>query len=121
MAADSFDGRTRELADGNRIPVLGLGVWQVPNGRECVNAVLWALEFGYRHIDTAQAYGNEASVGEALRRSHTSRAGVHHHQVPAVTPERRDWGRGQPETAWSRIRRPVPRPLARGRTNASVA
>ena len=46
MAADSFDGRTRELADGNRIPVLGLGVWQVPNGRECVNAVLWALELG---------------------------------------------------------------------------
>jgi diketogulonate reductase-like aldo/keto reductase len=68
MPADGFDGRTRELADGNRIPVLGLGVWQVPNGRECVNAVLWALEFGYRHIDTAQAYGNEASVGEALRR-----------------------------------------------------
>ena len=48
MAADSFDGRTRQLADGNRIPVLGLGVWQVPNGRECVNAVLWALEYGYR-------------------------------------------------------------------------
>jgi hypothetical protein len=69
MAAASFDGRTRELADGNRIPVLGLGVWQVPNGRECVNAMLWALELGYRHIDTAQAYGNEASVGEALRRS----------------------------------------------------
>jgi diketogulonate reductase-like aldo/keto reductase len=59
MAADSFDGRTRRLADGNRIPVLGLGVWQVPDGRECVNAVLWALELGYRHIDTAQAYGNE--------------------------------------------------------------
>ena len=69
MAADSFDGRTRRLADGNQIPVLGLGVWQVPNGRETLNAVLWALQLGYRHIDTAQAYGNEASVGEALRRS----------------------------------------------------
>jgi len=67
MPADSFDGRTRELADGNQIPVLGLGVWQVPNGRECVNAVLWALEFGYRHIDTAQAYGNESSVGPSNR------------------------------------------------------
>ena len=49
------DGRARLLADGNYIPLLGLGVWQVPNGPECVNAVRWALELGYRHIDTAQA------------------------------------------------------------------
>jgi len=59
----------RALADGNEIPLLGLGVWQVPNGPECVNAVRWALELGYRHIDTAQAYGNEESVGQALRES----------------------------------------------------
>ncbi len=51
------------------MPVLGLGVWQVPNGRECVDAVRWALELGYRHIDTAQAYGNEESVGQGLRES----------------------------------------------------
>ena len=51
------------------MPMLGLGVWQVPNGAECVNAVRWALELGYRHIDTAQAYGNEESVGRALRDS----------------------------------------------------
>jgi diketogulonate reductase-like aldo/keto reductase len=51
------------------MPLLGLGVWQVPNGRECENAVRWALELGYRHIDTAQAYGNEESVGRALRDS----------------------------------------------------
>jgi 2,5-diketo-D-gluconate reductase A len=49
--------------------MLGLGVWQVPNGAECVNAVRWALDLGYRHIDTAQAYGNEESVGKALRDS----------------------------------------------------
>jgi 2,5-diketo-D-gluconate reductase A len=49
--------------------MLGLGVWQVPNGAECVNAVRWALDLGYRHIDTAQAYGNEESVGRALRDS----------------------------------------------------
>ena len=60
---------TRELNDGTSIPLLGLGVWQVPNGEECVNAVLWALEAGYRHIDTAQAYENEESVGEGIRRS----------------------------------------------------
>jgi diketogulonate reductase-like aldo/keto reductase len=60
-------GEQRTLADGTRIPVLGLGVWQVPDGAECVRAVRWALEAGYRHIDTAQAYGNEGSVGQALR------------------------------------------------------
>jgi 2,5-diketo-D-gluconate reductase A len=49
--------------------MLGLGVWQVPDGPACVNAVRWALELGYRHIDTAQAYGNEHSVGVALRES----------------------------------------------------
>jgi 2,5-diketo-D-gluconate reductase A len=63
------DGRARVLADGNEIPLLGLGVWQVPESRECVDAVRWALELGYRHIDTAQAYGNEQSVGEGLRQS----------------------------------------------------
>jgi 2,5-diketo-D-gluconate reductase A len=65
--------RTRSLADGNAIPLLGLGVWQIPNGSECVNAVRWALELGYRHIDTAQAYGNEESVGRALRESGIAR------------------------------------------------
>jgi diketogulonate reductase-like aldo/keto reductase len=63
------DGRARVLADGTLMPMLGLGVWQVPDGPECVNAVRWALEAGYRHIDTAQAYGNEESVGRALRDS----------------------------------------------------
>jgi diketogulonate reductase-like aldo/keto reductase len=48
----------------------------VPNGRECVDAVRWALELGYRHIDTAQAYGNEESVGQGLRESGVPRAEV---------------------------------------------
>jgi diketogulonate reductase-like aldo/keto reductase len=65
--------RARSLADGNSIPLLGLGVWQIPNGPDCVNAVRWALELGYRHIDTAQAYGNEESVGRALRESGIAR------------------------------------------------
>jgi diketogulonate reductase-like aldo/keto reductase len=63
------NGKARVLADGNEIPLLGLGVWQVENGRACVDAVRWALELGYRHIDTAQAYGNEESVGQGLRES----------------------------------------------------
>ena len=70
------DGRVRLLADGNEVPMLGLGVWQVPNGPECVSAVRWALELGYRHIDTAQAYGNEDSVGRALRDSGIAREEV---------------------------------------------
>src|SRR5271170_5176684 len=64
------------LSDGNRIPRLALGVWQVPDGKSCVDAVLWALEAGYRHIDTAQGYGNEASVGKALRQSGLAREDV---------------------------------------------
>ncbi|MBV8528193.1 MAG: aldo/keto reductase [Candidatus Dormibacteraeota bacterium] len=63
------DDRTLVLADGNAIPRLGLGVWQIPDGPSCVDAVRWALELGYRHIDTAQAYGNEESVGRGLRES----------------------------------------------------
>jgi diketogulonate reductase-like aldo/keto reductase len=68
--------QTRALADGHTIPVLGLGVWQISNGPECVNAVRWALEAGYRHVDTAQAYGNEDSVGRALRESGVPREDV---------------------------------------------
>jgi 2,5-diketo-D-gluconate reductase A len=64
------------LADGATIPTLGLGVWQVPDGPETENAVRWALELGYRHIDTAQAYGNEESVGRALRGSGVPREEV---------------------------------------------
>jgi diketogulonate reductase-like aldo/keto reductase len=68
-AAVTADGRARVLVDGNEIPFLGLGVWQVPEGRQCEDAVRWALEAGYRHVDTAQAYGNERSVGRGLRGS----------------------------------------------------
>lgn len=67
------DGRGRILADGTVMPLLGLGVWQVPDGPTCVDAVRWALELGYRHIDTAQAYGNESSVGQALSDSSVPR------------------------------------------------
>jgi diketogulonate reductase-like aldo/keto reductase len=57
------------LNDGRRIPQLGLGVWQIRAGAACETAVLAALEAGYRHIDTASLYGNEESVGAAIRRS----------------------------------------------------
>jgi diketogulonate reductase-like aldo/keto reductase len=62
-------GTRLRLNDGHGIPVLGLGVWLTPNGKVCETAVQTALEVGYRHIDTAAIYGNEESVGAALRRS----------------------------------------------------
>jgi 2,5-diketo-D-gluconate reductase A len=65
-----------ELGDGHRMPLLGFGVWQVDNSRECADAVRWALEAGYRHIDTAQAYGNEEAVGRGLRESGVPREEV---------------------------------------------
>jgi 2,5-diketo-D-gluconate reductase A len=112
---------THALADGSSIPVLGLGVWQVPDGPECENAVRWALEFGYRHIDTAQAYGNEESVGRALRDSRVARDDVFittkffpRHRDPAGELERSlkrlgvdqvdlyiiHWPQGGPTWAW---------------------
>jgi 2,5-diketo-D-gluconate reductase A len=63
------DGRARVLADGREMPLLGLGVWQITDEAECADAVRAALEAGYRHIDTAQEYGNEESVGRGLRDS----------------------------------------------------
>ena len=71
MAIDalSADGRARVLSDGHQMPLIGLGVWQIPDGPPCVDAVRGALEAGYRHIDTAQSYDNEQSVGDGLRQS----------------------------------------------------
>ncbi|MHB8512275.1 MAG: aldo/keto reductase [Actinomycetota bacterium] len=65
-----------KLNDGSVMPMLGLGVWQVPKGLECVDAVRWALELGYRHIDTAQAYGNEESVGIGIAQSEIPREDI---------------------------------------------
>ena len=73
MSSEGMAMEFAKLADGNQLPMLGLGVWQVADGATCENAVRWALELGYRHIDTAQAYGNEASVGKALRDSGVAR------------------------------------------------
>lgn len=51
------------------MPLLGFGVWLLEDGPQAERCVSWALEAGYRHVDTAQNYGNEASVGRALRAS----------------------------------------------------
>lgn len=56
----------RELPDGNRIPALGLGVFRIKPGKDTYKAVTSGLAMGYRHIDTAQGYENEAAVGRAI-------------------------------------------------------
>lgn len=66
---------TFTLNNGVQIPELGFGVYQTPP-EETTEAVLAALETGYRHIDTAAAYGNEKGVGEALKRSGLDRTDV---------------------------------------------
>lgn len=58
-----------KLYNGVEIPAVGFGTWQVKDGNEAYNSVLWALEAGYRHIDTAYVYGNEISVGKAIKDS----------------------------------------------------
>lgn len=61
------------LSGGYKIPAIGYGVWQMPNGEETVSAILEAIKCGYRHIDTAAIYRNEESVGEAIRRTEIPR------------------------------------------------
>jgi 2,5-diketo-D-gluconate reductase B len=72
MEASPADGATR--VDG--MPVLGLGTWQNEDPETCASAVERALEMGYRHVDTAQAYGNEAAVGDGLARADVPREDV---------------------------------------------
>ena len=61
--------QTVKLNNGVEMPVLGFGVYQVANGAECEKAVSEAIEVGYRMFDTAQSYGNEEAVGNAIKNS----------------------------------------------------
>jgi 2,5-diketo-D-gluconate reductase A len=64
------------LNNGVEIPLIGFGVFQIADAEECAQSVQDALEVGYRLIDTAQSYGNEAAVGEGIRRSGIARQEV---------------------------------------------
>lgn len=57
------------LNNGVNVSSIGFGTWQIPDGEQTYNSVRWALEHGYRHIDTAYTYGNEKSVGQAVKDS----------------------------------------------------
>ncbi|KAI5366171.1 Putative aldo/keto reductase, aldo-keto reductase, NADP-dependent oxidoreductase [Septoria linicola] len=67
---------TITLKSGTKLPSLGFGVWDSPS-HKTVQSCLSALEAGYRHIDTAQVYGNETEVGEAVRKSGLDRKDVY--------------------------------------------
>ena len=64
----------RELNNGIKMPCVGFGVFQIQDKNECVRVVKEAIEVGYRLIDTAQSYGNEEAVGEAIAKSSVPRA-----------------------------------------------
>ena len=64
------------LSNGVQIPKIGFGTWQIPDGADAYDAVALALRQGYRHIDTARAYGNETSVGRAVRDSGIARGEI---------------------------------------------
>ena len=66
----------REFYNGVKIPMLGFGVFQIPDYETAKNAVLTALKTGYRLIDTAQAYMNETAVGDAIRESGIAREDI---------------------------------------------
>ena len=62
-----------KLSNGVEMPILGFGVYQIPDLEECERVVLEAIEVGYRSIDTAQVYGNEEAVGNAIKKSGVDR------------------------------------------------
>ena len=64
---------TVKLNNGVEMPILGFGVFQVPDPKECEKSVLDAIESGYRLIDTAASYGNEQAVGAAIKNSNVPR------------------------------------------------
>jgi diketogulonate reductase-like aldo/keto reductase len=66
MARTDITTASLALSTGARIPQVGLGVWQTPRGEATRGAVQAALRAGYRHVDTARIYGNEADVGAAI-------------------------------------------------------
>lgn len=76
---------TVKLNNGVEMPVLGFGVFQVPDLAECERSVLDAIETGYRLIDTAASYGNEEAVGNAIKKSARSAAAIKREELFITT------------------------------------
>ena len=64
------------LHNGYGIPCVGYGTWQTPDGDVARESVKYAIQAGYRHIDTAAVYGNEVSVGQGIKESGVDRSGL---------------------------------------------
>ena len=123
----TIDSKIR-LNDGHAMPRLGLGVWLISSGKGCESAVRAALDAGYRHIDTAAFYGNEESVGKAIRDSGIARDEIY------LTTKLWNSDHGNPERALERslgklkidyvdlylIHYPVPERLRSWRTLAGL-
>ena len=112
------------LANGVRIPQLGLGTWPMSD-REAERTVPLALDLGYRLIDTAYAYGNEHGVGRGIRA-----AGVPREELFVTTKLNGEWhgvrggaggAGGQRRPTGPRLRRPVPDPLAAARGTTATS
>ena len=69
-----------KLNNGVLVPRLGLGVYQIRPGKAKFNAVKYALQVGYKHIDTAKIYGNESDVGKAIQDSDSKKRNFFYHQ-----------------------------------------
>ena len=65
-----------KMNNGLEIPQVGLGLWQNKDKKDCINAVNWGLEAGYRHFDSAQAYENEQFLGQAVKASKIPRKDI---------------------------------------------
>lgn len=105
------------LSNGATIPLIGFGTW-APRGRTAYSAIRFALDAGYRHIDTATNYGNETEVGRAVADSGVDRRDVF--VTTKLPPE--NAGRERPTELASPghgLRRPVADPLAAGRPGPS--
>ena len=99
---------TFTLANGLAIPKIGFGTWQIPDGPEAYDSVAEALRVGYRHIDTARAYGNEAE-----RRSRRPRLGVPRDEIFVTTklPARSRTANGRAEAFETSTRQPRSGPI----------
>lgn len=73
MTCKGTETTTTEIANGVRVPLIGLGTWPL-RGEDAAAAVSQAISNGYRHIDTAENYANESAVGEGIRRSGIARS-----------------------------------------------
>ena len=65
-----------QLNNQQTIPSIGFGTWMIEDEDTCISAVKKALDVGYRHIDTAQIYGNESFIGQAVKESNIAREDI---------------------------------------------